>query len=105
MSFLKDMIEKARGFVGGAPKGGQAVDSVVSNRFDQAMFDEVLGEAPALAELVDELSHNYDHAKQMVGDLYNQFHQAAPRVRPSAEMKPSHLTNHAVAVDVDAAPE
>lgn len=105
MSFLKDMIEKARGLVSSAPKGGQAVDTVVSNRFDQALFEEVLQEAPALNDLVDDLSHNYDHAKQMVADLYNEFHQAAPRVRDSAEMKPSHLTNHAVTVDVEAAPE
>lgn len=105
MSFLKDMIEKARGLVSSAPKGGAATDTVVSNRFDQALFEEVLTEAPALAELVDDLSHNYDHAKDMVADLYNQFHQASPRLRNSAEMKPSHLTNHAVAADVDAAPE
>lgn len=102
---LKDMISKAKSFLGAKPIVGTATDAVRADRYDKMLFQEILDEVPPIRDLVDELGGKYDYAEQMVADALNQFWQSDPQVRSQSAMDVGYLTNHAVATDIKSAPE
>lgn len=98
MSWIGGLVDKAKGFLGSkAEKPSLHTDAVRHTRFDKALFTELLEEAPALKSLVDDLHRKYAHTDDLVSDTLMQFFQAAPMIRPKAEMELGHLANHAVA--------
>lgn len=106
MSFLKDMIDKAKGYLSShQPTVADAVDAIHQDRFDRATFDELVDEVPAISDLIQDLNERYDYTEDMVADAFASFWQADPALRPQGEMHPRLLTNHAVASDLVNAPE
>lgn len=101
---LRDLLDRARGFLG-RPKVVPATDAVWHHIFDEEVYRKLLDEAPALAEVVDELQDDYDYADDMVRDVLMQFWQEDPRLRAQPEMDPRYLRNHAVAADIASLPE
>lgn len=105
MTRLSGLLDRAKSWLGVEPKREACQDSVRHSRFDAALFDEVMAEAPALRDLVSDLNHDYDYTDDLVRDVLMQFFQAAPMVRDKAEMKPGWLGNHAVNVNLSKAPD
>lgn len=106
MSWLDDLVGKAKGFLGKTPKPiDKATDAVRHDRFDDAIFQELLDEAPALADMVSELNDEYDYTEDMVRDVLMEFWQGDPRLRSAEEMRPGWLTNHAVANHITTCPD
>ena len=105
MSFLTNLIDKAQGWLAKPKPTPKATTAVVQDRFDQALYGELLTEVPALTELVHDLNTKYDYTHELVGDVFAEFFQADPRLRPATEMDERYLANHAVTASVAAAPE
>ena len=106
MSWLGGLVDKAKSFLGKpAAPVALAHDAVRSTRFDQALFEELCGAAPALQQVVNDLHKDYAHTDDLVRDTLMQFFQAAPKVRDKSEMSLGHLANHAVALNIAKAPE
>lgn len=99
---LAELVSKAKGLFRQPEKATQAV---VQDRWDAAIYDEVVADFPRVAEMVGELRAHHDYAEDLVRDLALIFYQAAPEVRPAADMDPSRLLNHAVLTSVEQAPE
>lgn len=103
MSFLSELVEKAKGFLGNQPRNVHT-DAIDHDRFDAQVYDELLEEAPALADMVTDLNERYDYTDDLVRDVLMEFWKGDPRMRPQEDMKPSYLANHAVAEDLHEAP-
>jgi uncharacterized protein with von Willebrand factor type A (vWA) domain len=82
-----------------------STDGVVHDSFDALVYDELLDEAPALAELVSNIAWKWSYARDCIRDVLMLFWQADPRVRTAEEMDPRFLQNRAVAADIESAPE
>lgn len=106
MSWLDDLVGKAKGYLSQVPKPiDKATDSVTHDRFDQEVFDELLDEAPALADMAAALNDRYDYTDDMVRDVLMEFWQGDPKLRKPEEMRPGWLTNHAVAGHIETSPD
>lgn len=105
MSFLKNMMDKAKSFLGAKPEIGTKTDSVLHDRYDAMLWGELLDEVPPIKDLVDELGVKHNYTEDMIRDVLMQFWQSDPHLRPQKQMDVRYLTNHAVATDVEKAPE
>ena len=106
MSFLSNLMDKAKSFLGAPrPEVGTKTDSVPHDRYDAMLWKELLEEIPPLGDLVEELNEKHDYTEDMIRDVLMQFWQSDPHLRGQKEMDVRYLTNHAVSVDVEKAPE
>lgn len=105
MILLDSMLGKARSWLGATPTPTAARDAVRANRFEAALFQEVLEDAPHLQSLVTELNVRYDYTEDLMRDTLLQFYQGDPMVRARPEMDPGYLTNHAVATNLASLPQ
>ena len=104
MSIL-DLLSKAKNLLSRPKPTTNATDAVRHDTYDEALFQELLDEAPALRDLVEELNQDFGHTEDLVRDTVMQFWQGDPRVRSRAEMADSHLVNQAVAEDISRSEE
>lgn len=101
MGKLTDLLERAKGLLGAKPeKLRDQTDAVKHDRFDAELFRELMDEAPALRDLVEDLNLKHDYAEDLVRDTLMQFWQGDPQLRSRDQMRESHLVNHGVAHDV-----
>lgn len=104
MSFLSGLFDKARTLLSRAP-AGTAHDTVARGTLDRMMLDEVIAEAPALRDLIEDLSLRYAATDDLMGDVWSLFYQPLPKLRDKDEIDPSRLRNWAVAAGLHGAPE
>lgn len=106
MGFLDDLIAQAKGQLNTRDTWfGRAKDAVKHDLYDAHLYEELVQEAPALAEMINDLGQKYDYTDDMVRDVLMEFWQSEPDLREQREMDTSRLANHAVATDIDVAPE
>lgn len=104
MDYINRMLGTADSYLSD-PDTPLATDGVVHDLFDERVYAELLDEAPALAEMVDNLGWKYSYTRDLVRDVLMLFWQSDPRVRTAEEMDPRFLQNRAVASDIEAAPD
>lgn len=97
---FQSLLDRAKGLLSSAPPAADHTDAVHQDRFDQRLFDELMADAPALREVVEDMRQTIDYAPDLMRDTLMQLWQGDPRLRPQSEMKDTHLINHAVAHDV-----
>lgn len=102
MSLLASLAEHAQRLLGRVPPGN-ADDAVITGRLDRMDFQDVLGEVPALAQMVEALPAR--HAGDLVRDVWNSFYQSNPKVRPRTDMDDERLANWSVANSINESPE
>jgi uncharacterized protein with von Willebrand factor type A (vWA) domain len=97
---IGDLLSRARDLIRRSAPVRNATDAVRQDTYDHDLFNELLIEAPALAEVVARLGQDVDYAPDIVRDTLMQFWKGDPHVRARAEMDERRLVQHAVATDV-----
>jgi len=73
-----------------------ATDAIRHDRFDAQMFEELLGEVPALSDVAEELGEHHGHTGDLLRDLYHLLYKNYPERRDRDQMHPRWRTNHTV---------
>jgi len=102
---LKDLAARAGRWISRAAGSGPAAPApapaaqttaVAADRFDAMSWQETYSDARALQTLAGELQERYDHAADLLRDLWTAAYKADPQLRPRQEMDPGRLVNHRV---------
>ena len=95
---LKDLATRAGRWLGraGTPPAPPVVQAVTGDRFDAMTWRETYEQAPALAEMAEDLGESYDHASDLLKDVCLAAYKTAPTVRDAGEMDPGRRVNHQV---------
>lgn len=104
MSKITDLLAKAKSLLGAKPTT-DATDAVRHDRFEEAMYHEMLESAPALRDMREEFAVDVDYADDLIRDTMLQFWQGEPEIRPQSQMADTHLIHHGVAEDVNRSPD
>lgn len=106
-STLTDLARRAGRWLGLTDTTATAphTSAVVSDRFDQMSWRETYDQAPALADLADDLGQRYDYTHDLLGDVFLGAYKTSPRVRDAARMDPSRLVNHHIVDSMMTSPE
>lgn len=86
-------------------KGGDKEDAIPSDRFDQAAWNGILMESPALEDMLDRLKSDYNYVDDFGLDMFNLLHQGAPIVRRPGEMAPTHVPMRDATEEFSKAPD
>lgn len=105
MSFLSDLLDKAKGWLDTEPVTPTATDAVPHDRFDEAEYADVRSNVPAIDTMVTELSRKHDYVEDFFQDVHNVFTQGDPHVRDATDMAPSHLPNQQIIQELAKLPE
>lgn len=92
---LRELAAKAGRWLGLAPRESHA-NAVIADRFDAMSWQETYGEARALQGLAGELQERYDHATDLIRDMWTAAYKADPQIRPRSDMDAGRLVNHRV---------
>lgn len=104
-SYLADLLGVTERYLADQRNVGKAVNSVVFDRFDDLVYEELVQDVPAFADMVKDFSSNYAHADPLTRDVLQFFWQSDPLLQKRGEMAPDYLRNHAVSTDLAEAPE
>lgn len=96
MSFLSDLIDKAKGLLEQPQGPPTQTEAIKRNSFDRDDWRKVREQAPMVQDQITELDQTVDYVEDFMGDLHATFFKIDPKVRPEAEIKPSHAANRAV---------
>ncbi|MGH3193096.1 MAG: hypothetical protein ACRDOL_38760, partial [Streptosporangiaceae bacterium] len=104
---LSDLKARAARWLGlTAPAAAPACTTAVrADRFDDMTWDEVVGQASALAALIEEIHERHDYAEDLIKDMFLGAYKVEPEVREPAEMAPSRLVNRQIIAQMLATPE
>lgn len=100
---LRDLLSKTKDLLSRPTR--DATEAVKQDSYDRGLFEELLGEAPALRETVAELGQDVNYAEDVVRDTLMQLWKGDPTIRPRTEMAEPRLVQHAVATDVESSDE
>ncbi len=101
---LADLAGKAGRWLGlQAP--ARHTGAVESDRFDEMTWRDVVDQAAAVRELIDDLGERHDYAADLVKDMFFGAYKASPVVRPAADMDPSRLVNRQAIAGLLESPE
>lgn len=93
-SYLQQLIDKAKGFLGKAPQLGTEMNAVEQDTYDEVLFKQMLDEAPALSEMTyNDIGYHYDYSESLVNDVFNLHWQGDPHVVDKKRMRPEGLAN------------
>ncbi|MFK0121053.1 VWA domain-containing protein [Streptomyces sp. NPDC090994] len=70
--------------------------AVVTDPFERIAWRDTYGRSAGLRELAEELNERYEHATDLLADVFVAAYQPVPLLRERAEMDPSRLVNHQV---------
>lgn len=93
MGAIKSLLDNARGLLDRRPQ--PATTAIKHDRFDDALFQEAMDEAPELANLVEAVGERHAYARELLQDTFNLFWQGDPRLHGATEMHPKCAVNHA----------
>ena len=79
-----------------AAAGRRHTAAVVADRFDRITWRDTYEQSAGLREVAEELNERYDHATDLLIDVFLAAYKVRPRLREGAEMDPSRLVNHQV---------
>ncbi|MEU3597662.1 VWA domain-containing protein [Streptomyces sp. NPDC006798] len=79
--------------------------AVVADRFDRMTWRDTCEQSAALRELAAELSTRYEHAADLLADVFLAAYKHAPRLRGGPEMPASRLVNHQIVSALMDSPE
>ena len=104
---LRDLAARAGRWLGlQAPAPAPAhTTAIPGDRFDDMTWDEILAQAGALRDLIDELADRHDYAANLVRDMFMAAYKVNPQVRDQSEMDPSRLVNRQIIASVLGTPE
>lgn len=105
MSFLSSLLDRARGLLDAAPAEPTATDVVPSDRFDQAAYQDVLDNVPAIRTMVTDLERTHDYVADFMQDVHNVLAQGDPQIRDAADMATTHVPNRVVIDELSKLPE
>lgn len=77
-----------------APERHAAV--VIADRFEQISWRDTYEQSAGLRELAEKLDERYEHATDLLTDVFLAAYKVRPRLRERAEMAASRLVNHRV---------
>lgn len=105
MSFLNNLLEKAKGWLDSEPVAPTATDVVTRDRFDEASYQDVRRNVPAINTMITDLERKHDYVEDFFQDVHNVFTQGDPRIRDAEDVAPSHLPNHTIIQELAKLPE
>jgi uncharacterized protein with von Willebrand factor type A (vWA) domain len=104
MTKLRDLAGRAGRWLGLQAPVVHA-GAVESDRFDEMTWREVVNQAAAVRELIEDLSERHDYAADLARDMFLAAYKASPVVRPAADMDPSRLVNRQAVAGLLESPE
>jgi uncharacterized protein with von Willebrand factor type A (vWA) domain len=104
LSKLADLAGKAGRWLGLGQKV-QHTGAIESDRFDEMSWREILDQAAAVREVIEDLGETHDYAADLARDVFLAAYKAAPEVRPAGDMDPSRLVNRAAIATLLGSPE
>lgn len=109
MSKLREILNKAKGFIPGAkpkpePPEPKRRDAIKSDSWDQKFYDSLKVDAPMLQDLVTELDNVIGASDDLVRDTVMQLWKDEPKLRDRSEMEESHHLHHTVADGLSQSP-
>lgn len=105
MSFLNDLLDKAKGWLDDTPVAPTATDVVPHDRFDEAEYKDIRSNVPVIDTMITDLSRKHDYVEDFMQDVHNVFTQGDPQVRDVADMAPTHVPNQVVINELAKLPE
>lgn len=104
MGFLDDLVSRYESNFFDVPEP-TATDAVPHDRFDEASWQEVREDVPAIETMITDLSRKHDYVEDFAKDFFNLTVKGDPQVRDRDEMKPSHEPNNAMISEFQKMPE
>ncbi len=101
---LADLAGKAGRWLGLAAPALHT-GAVEADRFDDMAWRDVVDQAAAVRELIEDLGERHDYAADLVRDMFLAAYKTSPVVRPPGEMAPSRLVNRQVIAGLVESPE
>jgi uncharacterized protein with von Willebrand factor type A (vWA) domain len=92
MSYLDTLVERYGDIFAPVPEP-TAERSIVTDRFDEAIWDETYAQVGELQRQVVEVGADNDYVEDFTADLYQLALKADPTIRTPQEMAPSHAPN------------
>ena len=105
MATLKDLAARASRWLGLTGPAPACTAAIPGDRFDDMAWTEILEQATALRELIEELAERHDYAEDLVRDVFLAAFKVDPQVRDRAKMDPSRLVNRQIIASMLDAPE
>lgn len=105
MSFLNDLLDKAKGWLDSPAPSPTATDVVPHDRFDEAEYKDIRSNVPVIDTMITDLSRKHDYVEDFMQDVHNVFTQGDPQVRDVADMAPTHVPNQVVINELAKLPE
>lgn len=106
MSFLNNLLERARGLFGDdVPEPANATDVIPHDRFDDANWAEIRTNVPVINTMITDLERKHDYVNDFAQDVFNALTQGDPRPRDVADMATTHVPNHTVVSELAKLPE
>ena len=105
-STLDELASRAGRWLGrSATASGQHTTAVVADRFDRFTWQDTYGQSAGLRDLAEELNQRYDHAADVLTDVFLAAYKVRPQVREREEMDSSRLIHHQVVTSLVESPE
>lgn len=105
MSFLGDLLEKAKDWLDDTPSVPTATDVVPRDRFDEAQYTDVRQAVPVINTMITDLSRKHDYVEDFMQDVHNVFTQGDPQIRDVEDIAPTHVPNQVVINELAKLPE
>lgn len=105
MSFLTDLIDRAKGLLADDPPKPTQTRAVKTTSFDRADFHQAMDEVPELRRERDTLADTVDYVDDFMGDLHSTFFKIRPELHGREEMHTGHIANRDVIEQMLAMPE
>lgn len=86
-------------------EGSDFTDAVPHDRFDAAIWEEILTGSSAVEDLVDDLSQTHHYVQDLARDTFNLLAKAEPEVRGVEEMRVTHIPVRQVISELLSLPE
>jgi uncharacterized protein with von Willebrand factor type A (vWA) domain len=102
---LKDLAAKAGRWLGLSALAPAHTTAVPGDRFDDMTWQEILEQAAALRDLIEELAARHDYAQDLIRDMFLAAYKVAPEVRDRDQMDPSRLVNRQIVASMLDTPE
>lgn len=105
MSYLSDLLDRARGVLGQPKPTGTETVAVRHDHYDSEEWREVRENSPAVQTVLAELGETFDYTEDLCEGVFNYFVKAEPEIVPDPEMQVSRRPNQKITVQGSETPE